>query len=138
MRRLTRLVRRFKSPFQGQADDPDKNVVDETNPAAHPAQRAGELHRVHAQRVRRRLQTPRILDRDDDPFQIVQRPRKTRRQAVRQKAERRMALGAIPPGDTRTRRRLALIAPVTAQRAAATPSRLAASRAVNSPRSRSR
>jgi len=102
-----------------QADDPDKNVVDETSPTAHPAQRAGELHRVHAQRVRRRLQTPRLFGRDDNRFQIVQRPRKTRRQAVRQKAERRMALRAIPPGDTRTRRRLALIAPVTAQRAAA-------------------
>lgn len=102
-----------------QADDPDKNIVDQADPAAHPAQRAGKLYRVRAQRVRCRLQAARFLGRDDNQFQIGQRPRKTRRQTVRQKAERRMALRAIPAGDTHTRRRLALIAPVTGQGTAA-------------------
>lgn len=102
-----------------QPDDANKNVVDQPNPAANPAQRPGKLNRVRAQRVRRSLKAPRILGRNDDRFQIAQRPRKTRRKAVRQKAERRVALRAIPARDTRTRRRLALIAPVTGQRAAA-------------------
>jgi len=80
--------------------------VDQANPAAYPAQRAGKLDRVRAHIVCRRLQAPRTFGRDDNRLQIVQRARKTRRQAVRQKAERRMALRAIPARNLRPGRAL--------------------------------
>ncbi len=111
--------RAARQPVGEQADDKNQNAVDQTNPAAHPAHGAGKFNPIRAQRVRRRLQAARLLGRNHNRLQDVQRPRQARRQAVRQQAERRVTLRTIPASNPRTRRRLALIGPVTGQGAAA-------------------
>ena len=108
-----------REPVGDQADDPGKHVMNETHSGADPTHGAGKLDGVAAQLVRRLLLAPRALGRNHNRFQRVQRARQPRRQTVRQKAEGRMALGAIPASDPRTRRRLALIGPVPGQRTAA-------------------
>ncbi len=111
--------RAARQPVGEQADDKNQNAVDQTNPAAHPAHGAGKFNAIRAQRVRRRLQAARLLGRNHNRLQDVQRPRQARRKAVRQQAERRVTLRTIPASNPRTRRRLALIGPVTGQGAAA-------------------
>ena len=112
-----------RQPIGDQADDAGKNVVDQAYPAAHPAQCAGQLDGVIvrgvAQFVCRRLQAPRPLGRDDNRLQIVQRARQPRRQAVRQKADRCMALWAIPASNLRPARGLPRVGAVARQRTSA-------------------
>ena len=108
-----------RQPVGEQADDTNQNPVDQTNPAAYPAHGAGKVNAIRAQRVRRRLQAARPFGRNHNCLHSVQRPRQTRRQAVRQKAERRVTLRTIPASNPGTRRRQALIGPMPGQRTAA-------------------
>ena len=106
-----------------QADDPGKNVVHQAHPAAHPAHRAGKLDGAivlgAAHLVRRLLQALRLLGRNDNRFQIVERARQMRRQTVGQKADRRMALSAVPAGNLCAGRGLALVGAVACHGTAA-------------------
>lgn len=64
-----------------------------------------------------RRHRPRFLDRRDVVLKLVQRPAKTRRKAVRQKREGRVALRAVPSRNVRiSPRRVAHIRPVPCQR----------------------
>ena len=108
-----------RQPVGDQADDAGKNVVDQAKPAAHPMYRAGKLDRVPAQIVRRRLQAPSALGRGGNRLQLVQRARQPRRQTVRQKADGRMALRAIPASNLRAARGLPRVGAVACQRTSA-------------------
>ncbi|MCY3792959.1 MAG: hypothetical protein OXG51_01120 [Gammaproteobacteria bacterium] len=102
-----------------QADGGVQRVAHEPHPASQPAHGAGQLDGVAADGVGRGRQAGRPLGGGHRLLQRVERPRQPRRQAVRQQAERGVALRAVPASDPRAPRRLAPVGAVPRQRAAA-------------------
>ena len=95
--------------------------MDETHPALHPAHRSGELDRIAAKRIGGRGQARGPLGVDHHLLDLVELPGKPRGQTVRQQAERRVALRAVPASDARPARALARVGAVAGQRTAPVP-----------------
>ena len=102
-----------------QATRLSQSKTHQADAAPQPAHRTGQFDGVAANRVGRRRQAGRTLSDDHRVLKLGERARQPCCQAVRQQAERGVALGTIPAGDARTQWGLACVSAMPRQRAAA-------------------
>ena len=115
-----------------QAQENRKAAANQHNPTMHPATRAGKIRRFLTPLPGRRVNAP-PLRKCSHILRARQSARKPRRQAVRQRTERRLALAAIPTGNSHSRRTLAPIRAMTRQPATDRPEPKAPRRACLKP-----
>lgn len=77
-----------------QPNDHHQALMHSQDPAAQPPQRPGQLDGIRAQRIRHGLKAWRLLRGGHDLFELAERTGQPRRQAVRQRTEREVTLGA--------------------------------------------
>ena len=97
-----------------QAQENRKAAANQHNPTMHPATRAGKIRRFRTPLPGRRVNPPPLRKRSHI-LRARQSARKPRRQAVRQRAKRHLALPAIPTGNPHSSRPLAHIRAMTRQ-----------------------
>ena len=106
----TQQQKRLKAPENRQA------LAHQQHPTANPTPGAGVVGRVRTPPPRRRVYAV-IFRKRRNCFRFRQTARKTRRKAVRQRAGRHPAVGAIPPRNPHAHGKLATIRAMTVEAA---------------------
>ena len=107
--RTARNRRRAAGEALEQTAHRGQRTAHQTDAAAQPAHGAGQFDGIAANGVGRGLQTLRALGGGHHVLKLGERARQPCRQAVRQPAERGVALGTVPAGDACAGRGLACV-----------------------------